>query len=464
LKGRNSWFAAGTWIALGLALAVPAAGAEDDKSVSEKILDILLEEGTIDRGRYEALKAEAEAERRAAALPPVAAAEPAAPDPQGWKAYWKDGARIERNDGMYAVKFGGRIQFDMAAVGTDDDIEDEFSPDVKRGTGDDFRRARLFVEGEFAEHGIFKAEYDFAGGEAAFKDVYAGLRGLPYVGTVRFGHFYEPMSLEMSTSSKYITFLERSLPVLAFLPERSSGIGMYNQLFDERMTFHMGGFREVGDDGEGFSNSSDYNAGARVTALPVWNEDGRQLVHTGFWYSHQFRGNDQPLSYDPDAESNTLGSLTALPELEVNGVDLSGAELAFVAGPVSVQGEFIASFVDRDAGQSRRTFYGSYLTASWFLTGESRAYDREYGIFTRTRPATSFSLSERQWGAFELAARWSFLDLNDGSVRGGILNDYSVGLNWYLYSNLRLMTDYLLAHRNGVGDAHVLQSRVSIDF
>jgi phosphate-selective porin OprO/OprP len=442
-------------------MALPAAGAEADKSVNEKILDILLEDGTIDRERYESLKTEAEAERRAAALPPVAAAEPAAEDPQGWKAYWKDGARIERNDGQFAIKFGGRIQYDMAAIHTDDDIEDELGP--HRGTGTDFRRARLFAEGQFGEHGIFKAEYDFAGGEASFKDVYAGLQGLPIVGTVRAGHFYEPMSLEMTTSSKYITFLERSLPVLAFLPERSSGIGVNNQLFDERMTLHAGGFREVGDDGEDFSNDGNYNVGARVTALPVWNEDGRQLVHTGLWYSHQFR-DDEVLSYDPDAESNTLGSLTELPDLDVKGVDLTGSELAFVAGPVSMQGEFIASFVDRDAGQSRRTFYGSYVTASYFLTGESRAYDREYGIFSRTKPTSAFSLSEGQWGAFELAARWSFLNLNDGNVRGGILNDYSVGLNWYLYSNLRLMTDYLLAHRNGVGDAHVFQSRVSMDF
>ena len=458
MKGGNSWFMAGASVVLALAVAVPAAGADGDKSVNEKILDILLEDGTIDRERYESLRQEAEVERRAAALPPVAAAEPG---PQDWKAYWKDGARIERNDGVYAIKFGGRIQYDMAAINTDGAIEDELGD--LQGTGNDFRRARLFIEGEFGEHGIFKAEYDFAGTEANFKDVYAGLQGLPYVGTVRAGHFYEPMSLEMTTSSKYITFLERSLPVLAFLPERSSGIGIYNQLFDERMTIHVGGFREVGDDAEDFSNGSNYNAGARITSLPVWEEDGRQLVHTGFWYSHQFR-DDEPLAYDPDAESNTLGSLLEMPELQINGVDLVGAELAAVMGPVSLQGEFITSFVDRDGGQSARTFYGSYVTASWFLTGESRAYDREFGIFGRTKPATSFSISEGQWGAFELATRWSFLTLNDGDVRGGILNDFSVGLNWYLYSNLRLMTDYLLAHRNGLGDAHVFQSRVSVDF
>ena len=49
-------------------------------------------------------------------------------------------------------------------------------------------------------------------------------------------------------------------------------------------------------------------------------------------------------------------------------------------------------------------------------------------------------------------------------MRGGILNDFTVGVNWYLYSNLRLMLNYVHAHRNGVGEAHIAQSRVSLDF
>lgn len=456
MKRFDRWFApcAAALVILLVGGGVLAAG--DEKTVNEKILEILLEDGTIDRERYDVLMEEAQAEKRAAALPAVSAAKDS-----DWKVYWKDGARIERVDGSVKVKFGGRIHYDMAASAVSRQLKNMFPG--SEGTGNDFRRARIFTEGKVGEHLIFKAQYDFAGTDADFKDVYAGLRNIPVVGTVRAGHFYEPQSLEMTTSSKYMTFMERGLPVLAFTAERSSGIGFHNQLFDERMTVHAGAFRQVGDSGERFDNQGGYNVGGRITTLPIWEDEGDQVVHTGVWYSRMF-GRNQTLRYNPDAESNTVGSLLNMPTIPVDGVHLLGTELAWVCGPFSTQGEFIASFVDADSGVSDKTFYGSYIAASYFLTGERKKYDRKLGIFGRTKPKNSFSISEGTWGAFEVAGRWSHLTLNDDRVRGGILNNFTFGLNWYLYSNLRLMANYVVAHRNGLGEAHIAQSRVSLDF
>lgn len=458
MKRSNSWFVVGGAL-LALCVTAPAVRAEDDdKTVNEKILDILLERGDITPQRYEQLRKEALEEKQTTALPAVAAGEP---QPTDWKVYWNNGTRIERNDGRYKVKIGGRIQFDAAASHASNRLGNVF-PDAE-GTGVDFRRARLFVSGALGEHAIFKAQYDFAGSDADFKDVWVGLRNIPIVGTVRAGHFKEPQSFEMTTSSKYITFLERSLPVLAFTSERDSGIGFHNQFFDERMTVHVGGFRDVGDDGEEFDNNGNYNVGFRVTGLPYYEDEGEHLIHTGFWYSHQFRRNEM-LMYDPDAESNTVGSLLDMPDIPIDGVDLLGGELATICGPFYAQSEFILSQVDGDGSGGDRTFYGSYITAGYFLTGEHRAYDQELGIMDRTKVLKPFSLSKGQWGGLELAGRWSYLSLNDGAVRGGIQNDFTLGANWYLYSNLRLMFNWVHANRNGVGQADIFQSRVSLDF
>jgi phosphate-selective porin OprO/OprP len=457
LKRFNPCFAACAAALACLLAGTATATGGGDKSVNEKILDILLQEGTIDQKRYDLLMEEAQEEKRSASLPPVGATKDG---PTDWKAYWKDGARIERNDGLYKIKFGGRIQYDMAASSVSGRLQNLF-PDAE-GTGNDFRRARLFTQGVFGERGIFKAQYDFAGSDADFKDVYAGLRKIPLVGTVRAGHFYEPQSLEMTTSSKYTTFLERSLPVLAFTAERNAGVGFHNQFFDERMTFHAGGFRDVGDDGEEFDNQGNYNAGFRVSGLPIWEDEGDKVVHTGIWYSRKF-GRDETVMFDPDAESNTVGSLLDMPAIPTDGIHLLGTEVAGVFGPLSLQSEFIAAFVDGD-GTPDRTFYGNYITASYFLTGERRKYDRKLGVFGRTKPKESFSLAEGSWGGFEVAGRWSYLTLNDGSVRGGILNDFTLALNWYLYSNLRLMANWVHANRNGIGEANIFQTRVSLDF
>lgn len=460
MKRANSWFVVGgALVALGVAAPAAAADGDDDKSVNEKILDIMLEKGDITPQRYEDLRKEALEEKQAtSSLPPVAAADPG---PEGWKVYWNNGTRVERNDGMYKIKIGGRIQYDAAASSVSGRLQNMF-PSAE-GTGTDFRRARLFVSGSIGEHAIFKAQYDFAGTDADFKDVYVGLQKIPGVGTVRAGHFFEPQSLEMTTSSKYITFLERSLPVLAFTAERNAGIGFHNQFFDERMTVHAGAFRDVGDSGEKFDNQGGYNAGFRVTGLPLFLDEGEKLIHTGFWYSRQFRNNEM-LQYKPKVESNTVGTLFDMPSLRIDGIDLLGAELAAICGPFYAQSEFIAALVNGDRHTGDRDFYGSTVSAGVFLTGEHRVYDQELGAMGRTKVLEPFSISKGQYGGLELAGRWSHLTLNDGSVRGGILNDYTVGLNWYLYSNLRLMTNYVLAHRNGVGEAHIFQSRVSFDF
>lgn len=462
MEKRTTWVIA-AMASLGLA-AAPALATDadgDDKSVTEKVLDILKEQGTIDQQRYDELKSEAQAERESG-LPAVAAKDE-------WEAYWKDGTRIERKDGSVKIKFGGRAQFDAAAIGAEGRVQQRF--DVE-GTGVEFRRARLFVSGSMGEHGIFKVQYDFAGGEAEFKDVYAGLTNLPYVGTARAGHAYEPFGLDQQTSSKYITFMERNLPTTAFSNERQSGVVLNNTAFDERMTWSIGGFRSADDFGDGFSNQGLYDVALRITGLPVWEDDGERLVHVGYSYTHEFRGGDIT-RFRSRPEAHLASYLVTTPDILSDGVDTFGVELGTVQGPLSVQGEWVSAFVDAanpgatpppTAIARDSEFYGASVQVSYFLTGEQRVYDTELGAFGRTAPNEPFSLSKGQWGAFEVGARYSHLNLNDNTVRGGVLSDYTLGVNWYLYRNLRIMLNGVLAHLNGVGETYIAQSRVSLDF
>lgn len=455
-------------------LAVLPATAEEPaaskKSVTEQVLEILREQGTIDDARYQDLKQQLEEEQRAAQPPPaeepkteVARAEPeepATPDPEGWKVYFEDNLRIERNDGWAKLHVGGLVQFDVAGISTDQDLQDAGFDN--QGTGEQFRRARLGMDGQIGEHLIFKGEYDFADGDSDFADVWVGMQNIPYAGRVLAGHFKEPMSLDELTSSRYITFMERALPVLAFSPARNSGIGIFDNAFQQRMTWGVGGFRDADDFGDGFSESSPYNVTARITGLPVWEDDGRTLVHAGYSYSHRFRDGDD-VEFDPRPEVNLSDPLIDTGEIESHGVDVFGAELATVVGPLSLQGEFLGALVDEQHG-GNLILWGVYGQVSYFLTGESRAYDPRIGAFTRTRPKNAFSISKGQWGAFELASRYSYLTLNDDDVRGGIEKNVTAAVNWYLYGNFRIMLDYVWAHRNGVGDQNTAMTRFGVDF
>jgi phosphate-selective porin OprO/OprP len=151
-------------------------------------------------------------------------------------------------------------------------------------------------------------------------------------------------------------------------------------------------------------------------------------------------------------------------------------------GPFSVQTEWTYNRVDGGQGQSSLNFWGGYAFASWFLTGEHRNYDHGKGRFNRVRPAANFNPAKGDWGAWELAARYSYLDLDDQNVSGGKLWDVTVGLNWYLFPNLRWMLNYVhgdvsqrtvfvfddMGMLTGVvgfnGAANILQTRLALDF
>jgi len=439
-----------------------AAGAADDRTFNQEMLDALRADGAISQERYEELSRKArehEASGQTQQPPAVSAAKD---DPKGWKVGWKNSTRIQRNDGQFKIELGGRVQVDGAAIGASNPLDDLF--DVS-GTGVEIRRARLYISGTLFENLLFKGQYDFTGsddGNTKFKDVFVGYQNIPYVGTVLIGHVKEAFSLEELTSSKYIPFMERAMPVDAFAPGRNVGISAINTAFDERMTWSLGGFRETDDTGSGFSNQAMYNLTGRLTGTPYYAEEGRRLIHLGMNYSHKFLSDS--ISFDTKPESHLSNELLDTGDIPTDGVNLLGFEYAQVIGPFSMQGEWISSWVNQRGGPDVN-FWGAYAQASYFLTGEHRVYRTSRGSFYRVKPKESFSpFQDGTWGAFEVATRYSYLDLTDRNIVGGTENNISVGLNWYLYSNFRIMANWVHAHLNGIGNEDIVQMRFALEF
>ena len=76
------------------------------------------------------------------------------------------------------------------------------------------------------------------------------------------------------------------------------------------------------------------------------------------------------------------------------------------------------------------------------LTGEKRSYSSSRGAFGTVRPAKPLDFDEGGWGAFELVARYSTVDLDDRNINGGEQDIITAGLNWYMNNNFRLMFNY----------------------
>jgi phosphate-selective porin OprO/OprP len=120
-------------------------------------------------------------------------------------------------------------------------------------------------------------------------------------------------------------------------------------------------------------------------------------------------------------------------------------EWARVAGPLCIQSEWFTTMVDRTVADDV-TLFGSYLQASYFLTGENRVYEpigRHYGHFGRVKPHTNFWLVPgcRGIGAWEPKIRWSWLDFTD--VDEGQYHDLTVGVNWYWTDRTRWMFEWI---------------------
>lgn len=353
------------------------------------------------------------------------------------------------------IRVGGHVQNDWAFFFADDDIEAVFGS-LEDGT--EFRRARIFIDGTIYENVGFRVQYDFAGGDADFKDVYITLRDVPTVGTIRVGHQKEPLGLEVITSSKYLTFLERALPA-ALLPERNTGFQVYNSGAHQRVTWALGVFRNADSFGDA-SGNGEYNVSGRITGLPIF-EDEANLVHVGASFSRQ-EPTDGILSLHSDPESHLAPDFVDTGDIPVDHVYLVGGEAAWVRGSLSLQGEYVRAFVDRADGTSP-SFYGGYAQASFFLTGEHRRYRQSGAYFDRVRPVENFG-KDGGAGAWEIAVRYSMLDLTDDGVVGGELSGLTLGLNWYLNPNSRVMLNYSYSDLDGVGKSHIVQTRFQVDF
>jgi phosphate-selective porin OprO and OprP len=339
----------------------------------------------------------------------------------------KGGLSTETANGHFTFQVIGRIQADAAFYA--DDAED-------LGSGTELRRARLGVQGTFLKHWGYKSEFDFAGEDVTLADVYLQYLGFdPLVFTV--GHFKQPFSIDNITSSNDITFMERALTHEAFVPPRRIGAGIgYG---GENWSANAGAFGETadedaGDNPDGGEADSGISAAGRVTFDPILSDT--HLLHVGasLYWRDPGRGEETQLNSRPESHITDIRLVDTDVIASVDDVKTYGLEAATVLGPLHAEGEYMRSNVSTVA--SDFDFGGWYFEGGYFLTGESRPYDPEEGKWTRVTPNGCH-------GAWEVAARYDTVELNDGTIQGGTEDDVGVALNWYPNYYLRFSANYI---------------------
>ena len=440
-------------VACAMFLSIPQAQADE---TSDIILQLLIKKGLISEKEIADMKAEIkkkQAENPAAAEKP---AEKTAKKDETLNVYWKDGVQLRSDDKKFDLKVGGRIFTDIMGLQESSAMNGKFGEETNTA---ELRDARINLVGSIYQDYIYRFEVDFAGGGSpVIKDMYAGMKNIPYIGTFRAGQYKQPISMEEILSTANLTFMERALPNV-FIPSYRLGLQVNNTALSERLTWAASMYNESIND---ISDSNEWSFASRVTGLPWYEDDGAKLVHLGIGYT--FRNPERTLQYRQRPEAHMAPYFADTGSFAANNANILAYEAAGIYGPVFLQGEYIQDYVNKTNSSGYVYFQGCYAQVSYFLTGEHRQYDKAKGIFSMLRPYKNFSFNDHSFGAWEIAARYSYLDLKDDGINGGELNDATLGLNWYLNPNMRIMGNYIHSHRNGVGDADILMTRFQVDY
>lgn len=402
-------------------------------------------------------------------------------------------------DGAFTASLRSSIYLDAAFY--DQAAPGPVATDLRRGatasdtghardlnSGTVFRRARLGIDGKVFGDFTYSliTEFGGSGTEDAGKlyEMYVQYNGIPNT-AIRVGAFEPQVGMSANVSTTAMMMMER--PSVADIT-RGLAAG------DSRTAIQVAHWGEFGGDASlggsymisgaftGSAPNSVNSAGGfasqpfdeqrglsgRLAIAPTPNAD--TTIHLGLNGSYVLTPAD---ASGPDAAGVIPAGAQAVqlrdrPELRIDGtrlidtgaIDAShawhyGFEAAVQYGPFLLEGEYLAMGVNRrNSTLADPRFNGWYVEGGWMITGERRRYNTVNGVFDGAPIANPWQPGSGGFGAWELALRYSTVDLNfrEGapgtapaadSVRGGRQTVASVGVNWYMNSNLRFMLDYL---------------------
>jgi phosphate-selective porin OprO and OprP len=381
---------------------------------------------------------------------------------------------IATPDGNFRFAVRGLVQYDAAHFEQDD----PGTPDNRRADtanasdlsdGANFRRARFGFEGTAFRDWNYALIYELGGTGTEGSQItqayveYAGWKPWETAAPVRFriGAWATPAGLEDATSNTESLFLERpsSAELIRGLAggDGRTGVGV---LANGDRWYASGAFTgaTVANSGE-FDEQSGYLA--RIAYLPLRGEN--YGVHIGA----NLTGIIEPADTDASVVDQQRVRLRERPELRndttrfvdtgninADGVTAYGLEVGGFWENLYASGEVFQIDLDRRGAGTDPEFGGWYVQGAWTITKERRRWNATNGGFQGIRVVDAFNPQEDHWGAWEIAARYSVLDLNfhegaEGSaaiagdtVRGGEQTITSFGLNWYPNNVIRFLLNY----------------------
>ena len=349
---------------------------------------------------------------------------------------------LESKSKKYKVWFDNRVQVDGATFFGKN--HSDYNP---IGNGASLRRARFAVKAQVTPDWYGEIDMDMADGVFELKDALIEYDGLEHF-AFKAGNFKEDFSMEQTTTSRYLTFMERPMLCKALVPSRHIGIQGEYLLDHFRASLGMffqtiAGSEEatnVQDNNKDFGRSQGYSFTGKVGYMP-YSKDRYWGLYLGGKGSYRTPKTDVATNEYGGIRYSTRNATSinrkkyldtdVIPDVDHEW--LYGLEGAAYYGPARIQSEWVGSHVS--AAKNSYNFGGWYVAATYLLLGGQQRFNVAEGEFTQPS-------SGRKWGDIELALRYDYLDLNNGDIYGGSGENYTAGVNFYLGNSVKIVLNY----------------------
>lgn len=361
------------------------------------------------------------------------------------------------DDGSYRFWMDNRVQLDAAVFSND-----TYNP---IGNGLSIRRARIAFKAILWNNWYAELDLDFAGSAIEMKDMIIGYI-MPEQNLIfKAGHFRENFGMETVTTSRYLTFMERSFVSKL---DASRHLGFQAQHWADRYVViggvhfnTQGDYEEVEfsqDQNKDFGIDEGYSLTGRAVFRPIIDED--KVLHLGVAGTYRTPKTHLEVPNTFRFSTRTHTSINRKKYLDTDDIkdveyvvgldfELAGAYKNFM-----FQGEYKNFNVNRMEGLESVNLNGLYMQAGYLLFGGRYNYNKADGEFTRLTRG-------KDWGELEVAVRYDYIDTNDfdAEVYGGSAEGYSLGLNYYFNPNVKFMMNYIYNNHdrfaNGKGELYV---------
>jgi len=204
-----------------------------------------------------------------------------------------------------------------------------------------------------------------------------------------------------------------------------------------------------------------HQVSGRLAWLPIMSEQRKTLLHIGVSERYGTPENGE-LRLRARPEAFPAPYFVDTGTFAANSTHMTAFEAYYRPGPFLFGSEYFFQRVNAPHGGDP-LFHGGDAVFTWMVTGETRSYNTRGGFFESVSPGRP--LFQGGPGAWETVLRYSYTDLDGGTIHGGRFWRVTPMVNWYVSDNVRLALVYgygSLDRFSLVGKTHFFQTRLQL--